>query len=104
MSRNLLAPRKHYVSAYKNDICISHKGFDNLASALAEFAAQKEVSVNNYCSVAMASFNGNVNFSDDEKAPDHIVFWKGSRKKPFATYTPEKLEFDGARFVPRGTV
>lgn len=98
-----ISPRKHYVSAYADDICISHKGFDSLASALAEYAKHVESSVDFFASKAMASFNGNANFNPQDKAPDRVIFWKGTRKKPFAEYVAQDLEFNGSRFVPRET-
>lgn len=103
MAKNLLAPRKHYVSAYKNDVCIFHRGFDSFARALQAFAEQKEASIDNYAGLAMASFNGKARL-DSPISPDHVIFWKGSRKKPFAEYTAEKLAWDGSRFVSRETM
>lgn len=104
MARNLLTPRKHYVSAYANDICISHKGYDDLDRALTEFARQKERAISNAAERAVASFNMREFNEEENGAPDHVVFWKGTRKKPFAEYTAEKLVFDGVRFVPRETM
>ena len=102
MAKNLLASRKHYISAYKNDVCIFHRGYDSFARALQAFAEQKEKSVDNYASLAMASFNGKF-FYDCQTAPDHIVFWKGGRKKPFAEYKADHLVWNGSRFVSRET-
>lgn len=103
MAKNLLAPRKHYISAYKNDVCIFHRGYDSFARALQAFAEQKEKSVDNYASLAMASFNG-ASLNDCDTAPDHVIFWKGTRKKPFAEYKAEHLVWDGFKFVSRETM
>ena len=102
MAKNLLAPRKHYVSAYKNDVCIFHRGFDSFARALQAFAEQKEASIENYAGLAMASFNGKFCL-DSPTSPDHVIFWKGTRKKPFAEYKAEHLVWDGFKFVSRET-
>ena len=63
MAKNLLAPRKHYISAYKNDVCIFHRGYDSFARALQAFAEQREAG-----------------------EAESIIFWKGTRKKPFAEF------------------
>lgn len=80
MAKNLLAPRKHYISAYRKDVCIFHRGYDSLARAIEAFAEQSELARAGIDLLTPC-------YADADKIPDNVVFWKGSRKKPFAEFS-----------------
>jgi hypothetical protein len=99
MARNLNKPRKHHVSAYKNDVCVFHRGTDNLETALKWYAERVEASVQDRMALAAANITGCTNFCPDEFAPDTVVLWKGNaRKKAFAEFSLENFmaEFHAA--------
>lgn len=97
MTRNLLKPRKHHVSAYKNDVCIFHRSTDSLEKALRWYADQVEASIQDRMLLAGANCSGS-DHTPDEFAPDSVVLWKGqARKKAFAEFSLAEFVFNVSR-------
>jgi hypothetical protein len=87
MARNLLKPRKHAVSAYRNDICIFHRTTDDLGHALKWYTEQVEAAFKQAAENATAKPVFHREPVQDPQAPDQVVFWKGkARKTAFAEF------------------
>ncbi len=88
MARNLLKPRKHAISAYRNDICILHRTTDCLATVLELYAREVEKACALGGALAhKAAFGFGGDAAKDQTLPDHVVLWKGkARKTAFAEF------------------